>query len=539
VLFNELFPIVTRLKWSAWTATLAKHDLLLSFGDIPIGLQYGFLTGLERYIITQTFTPPNHYKTDEHHKFVSDKYAEEIALGRISRGYPPNLLQQYIGPFRTAPLNVVQNTPGGKIRVTIDHSFPHSRIPLELEPSGSLNGRDAIYLKFDPATTSVNTVIDSKKFQCTWGTFSQCYLMVADAPPGTQAAIFDVDAAFRNIPTHPSARPFLACMIGQEVHLDNCLNFGASPCPGIWGRVADAMVEIYLREGVEALIKWVDDFVFFRYPRDTGKEGVYNYSYTEDKIWKIAESLGWPWAPKKFVPFASVFTYIGFRWDLGKLATWTESFRPTLTEVESLIGTLYKLRASFNQSRNRWVRHGVPRQVQEDLEWWRHKFAEDHVGMEVIKPPPPSSDRIYVDASTSWGIGLRYNDRWLAWKLRHGWQTEGRNIGWAEMVAVELALRTLIAQGIKGQHFIIHSDNQGVVGSLRSGISRGTTQNAILRKIVGLMQENKIWLTTEWVSTHENPADDLSRGVLDQARKAVARRPAIPQHLAGLIEAIP
>jgi hypothetical protein len=48
----------------------------------------------------------------------------------------------------------------------------------------------------DPNTTSVNTIIDSKKFQCAWGSFSECYLLIADAPSGTQAAIFNVDAAF-------------------------------------------------------------------------------------------------------------------------------------------------------------------------------------------------------------------------------------------------------------------------------------------------------------------------------------------------------
>ncbi|KIL56633.1 hypothetical protein M378DRAFT_39569, partial [Amanita muscaria Koide BX008] len=117
-----LFPIVTRLKWSAWEAILATHNLLHTFGDIPIGLQYGFLMGLERYIIIKTYSPPNHYKTSEHHEFVKTKYAEEIELGRISRGYPCDLLQRYIGPVRTAPLNVVQHTPGGKMRVTIDHS---------------------------------------------------------------------------------------------------------------------------------------------------------------------------------------------------------------------------------------------------------------------------------------------------------------------------------------------------------------------------------------------------------------------------------
>ena len=71
-------------------------------------------------------------------------------------------------------------------------------------------------------------------------------MLVADAPEGTQAAVFDVDAAFRNIPTHPSARPFLAIMIKGLIHLDHVLNFGASPSPGIFGRVADALVRIFL-----------------------------------------------------------------------------------------------------------------------------------------------------------------------------------------------------------------------------------------------------------------------------------------------------
>ncbi|KIL63349.1 hypothetical protein M378DRAFT_79904, partial [Amanita muscaria Koide BX008] len=121
-LYSELFPIVTRLKWTAWDTILAKHNLSSIFGDITIGLQFGFLMGLKRYLISDTFTPPNHYRTSEHHEFVLSKYAEEIDLGRISRGYSSEFLQRCIGHFRTAPLNVVQATPGGKMRVTIDHS---------------------------------------------------------------------------------------------------------------------------------------------------------------------------------------------------------------------------------------------------------------------------------------------------------------------------------------------------------------------------------------------------------------------------------
>ena len=50
------------------------------------------------------------------------------------------------------------------------------------------------------------------------------------------------------------------------IHLDPVLNFRASPSPGIFGRVADAMVRILISQGIEAVIKWVDNFIFLCYP---------------------------------------------------------------------------------------------------------------------------------------------------------------------------------------------------------------------------------------------------------------------------------
>lgn len=169
----------------------------------------------------------------------------------------------------------------------------------------------------DPTKTSVNTIIDSKKFQCAWGSFSECYLLAADAPEGTQAAVFDVDAAFRNIPTHPSAHRFLAIRIKDLVHLDHVLNFGASLAPAIFGRVTDAMVKILMSRGIEAVIKWVDDFIFLCYPSRKLAGGVHEYTYASELIWEIAEELGWPWAPSKVVDFSTVFMYIRFWWDLA------------------------------------------------------------------------------------------------------------------------------------------------------------------------------------------------------------------------------
>ncbi len=515
--------------------------------------------GLENYRLDRTFIPRNHYTLPAHHDFLVEKYAEEIKLGRLSIGYDPALLESWIGHFRTAPLSVAETRPG-KLRAIVDQSFPHSATPIDLDTIHS----DTLHpILINPESTSINAIIDSKKFQCAWGTFSECYLKVANAPSGTQAAVFDVESAFRNVPTHPSVRPFTAISLNGLVHLDPCLNFGASPSPGIWGRIADAMVRILLNEGVEALVKWVDDFVFFRFPK-TSKEGSIAYSYEADLIWSIADKLGWPWARSKFIPFNTAFPYIGFWWDieakfvslpqakkekyLTKLMPWEAGVKMTKGEAESVIGTLnhvclvvpdgrshmptlYRFRASFKENDPAFIQHTISSTLAEDLAWWKHKLSLDLLGIPIITPAEPLDVSLMVDASTSWGLGLVLDGKWLAWELIQGWKSDGRDIGWAEMVVIELGLRTLIAKGLKDCHIVIRSDNQGVVGALLAGYSRNTQQNAILRRIVFLMQESGIWLSTVWISTKDNLADDPSRGVLGHKKDLLPFPPKIPSHL--------
>lgn len=385
---NDLFPIVTRLKHRVWTEFLLEAGVLDKFQEVPKGLQYGFHIGLEQFQLDRTFTPPNHFTTPEHTSFVRQKCTSEIALGRISKGYLPEELFALIGHFRSAPLSVAESKPG-KLRVITNHSFPRSATPLDLSSLPRVPNSDTMYL--NPETTSINTVIDSTKFQCAWGSFSECFLLVTDAPPGTQAAVFDVESAFRNIPTHPSVRNFTTILLDGLIHLDGCLNFGASPSPGLWGQVADAMVQILLHKGVEALIKWVDDFIFLRYPKHNA-DGSTFFSYDESLIWSVAEQLGWPWAPEQFIPFAFMFLYISFLWDLehktvelpeakkekykDKIAGWLANPKHSKDDAENIIGTLnhvtlvvpegrsymvalYKFRATFKSHAKHFTKHTI------------------------------------------------------------------------------------------------------------------------------------------------------------------------------------
>jgi hypothetical protein len=237
---------------------------------------------------------------------------------------------------------------------------------------------------------------------------------------------------------------------------------------------------------------------------------------------------------------------------LDRLAPWTHRSNHSLKETESLIGTLnhvclvvpegrshlvslYKFRGGFQAHQPREMRHKLSAGAAEDTDWWRNRLRESFVGMKIVRPPSPLDIGVFVDASTSWGIGLVLNGKWLAWQLKEGWRSEAREIGWAEMVAVELATRALVTGKYSQCHIVVRSDNQGVVGALKAGKSRGTQQNLILREIVKLIQTHDLWISTVWIPTLENPADGPSRGVFPGRDSLCPYQPKIPSHLSNFI----
>jgi hypothetical protein len=227
------------------------------------------------------------------------------------------------------------------------------------------------------------------------------------------------------------------------------------------GRCTNAIAAIYRFHGIQYLLKWVDDFIFFRYPTNTAPP--YTYTYNEKYIDDIAVDLGWPWAPKKHRPFNTVFSYIGLTWDLDskkvylsaamktryltKLDGWNAGCQVTRKEVESVIGTLnhcslilvaarthlpslYDFARRFNGcTSNILMKHRIPKGVANDIAWWREQLSADFCGMALRPPPPPLELFICMDASTSWGIGFWVDGKWIAWQHKDGWDVDGRDIG--------------------------------------------------------------------------------------------------------------
>jgi hypothetical protein len=249
----------------------------------------------------------------------------------------------------------------------------------------------------------------------------------------------------------------------------------------------------------------VDDFVFFCSPSSPPiNETNTSFSYDLSLVQQIANALGWSWKPSKTQPFGSTFRYLGFTWDLKaksvhipdgkrtkyiqKLDDWMGRENHSQKEAESLLGTLVhcslaipeghprlpaisKFITSFNGKSPFSCRTPNSTSTQ-DVQWWQESFRTPMPRSSIKPPPPPLETDIQVDASTSFGIGLVFNQEWDSLELLPGWDTHPKHkIGWAEIVALECGVWLAIHQSIHNTHLVIKSDNMGVIGTLTGGKS--------------------------------------------------------------------
>jgi hypothetical protein len=540
---SDLFPIVTPLLPDKWESALKAVNLNHLFSDVPLGLREGFHMGINSSI-TKTDTPPNHSSSLAHPTVIEDYINKERAGGRYTGPFSHSRLESLIGPFRTSPLGTVPKAGDpGERRIVQDFSFPRN----------------------DSSHSSINSEINVDEFQCEWGTFSEVVLLVIDAPPGTEAAPLDVDAAYRRCPISPSQQPFFVIQWLDKYYIDHVAPFGCSSSGGVFGRLADAISALYLANDIGPLKKWVDDFLFFRYRIS---ENPPTFTYELADIYALGEALGWPWKHSKTRPFATSFKYIGFSWDLAhktiqipenkklryleKLEPWVHGASFTRNEAETILGTLVhcslaipsgpsrlpsisKFTSCFAHNSSPFSRRTPNSTLLEDISWWRAQLSKSFCGSRLVKAPSMSPVEFWVDASTSWGIGIVFGSVWQHWRLLPGWHADERGIGWAEMVAIEFGLRYAIHKGHSNIHFQVRSDNEGVIGALAAGKSRNPEQNRVLRRIVALMRSHSIWITTFYVPSLLNLADKPSRGRPAPGLRRAATSFKIPYCLKSLI----
>lgn len=328
---------------------------------------------------------------------------------------------------------------------------------------------------------------------CQLVTSSLTWFQVSSAPSGTQAATLDIEAAYRTIPVWPAHKRFLVVSFEGFFWIDHTFPFGLTTAGGVQGHVADATVDILAKLDVSPIKKWVDDHSIFRFPTGggvllpDGSTTPYQYLFGLIEVYDKSRPLGVPWHPRKWTDFSFIFVYLGFLWNLTErsvtlpeskrlkyfnkvsdvlLSLKTSSGRPgklSCADAMSINGTLSHVSfviphgrtylanlshfiAGFPEHAHHASHHPAPSLVS-DLEWWHSILSALPPPRHLISRGPPQDVDLWVDASTSWGVGLVFRDKWSAWTLVDGWKGNGRDIGWLEAVAVELAILTLFNAG--------------------------------------------------------------------------------------------
>ena len=84
------------------------HSLLGRYPTLLSRITHGFPIALDLPPLTRTFTPPNHYKSQEDELIIQGKVDKEVAAGRMSGPFTTKQAHSFFGGhFRTCPLSLV------------------------------------------------------------------------------------------------------------------------------------------------------------------------------------------------------------------------------------------------------------------------------------------------------------------------------------------------------------------------------------------------------------------------------------------------
>ncbi len=430
------------------------------------------------------------------------------------------MLERLIGPFHTSPLGLVPKSGSAKLRMIQDLSFPHG----------------------DSACPSVNSQVNSDDFPTEWGTFDSLSSLILGLPAGCKAAAFDITAAYRITPVLPSQQHVLCVFWKGKVYIDRAVCFGLSSSAGVFGAIADMLVDICQASGFGPIRKWVDDFFVVQLP---------GQHWTTDDFIQTTATLGVPWSHNKTKPLATTQRYLGFDWNLATksvsfpnnklsalralLSTWLDPhYRATSHDAARLHGklvhasTIFPIIRPFLRSASQFAAKfqssrahlHPPTSLRSDIQWTLD-LLQRMPNQLPLAPSDPCDLGWWGDASTSFGIGVVVEPLWAAWTWAPGFIVGPQwdfDIGWAEAVAVELGLHLAIksgqvpGNGTQKSRFLVRSDNMGIVATINKGRSRSRQSNTVIKRIFTELADRRISLLATYVPSAHNVADALSRG---------------------------
>src|SRR5882672_11862676 len=114
-----------------------------------------------------------------------------------------------------------------------------------------------------------------------------------------QAASLDVEKAYRNSPILPAHKRYLCVYWKGSVYVQHVAVKGLATAGGIQGCVADATLDLLKFHKLEPAVKWVDNFIFFRFPLTLtcASPSAPSFSFNLSSILTITKPLGISWHP--------------------------------------------------------------------------------------------------------------------------------------------------------------------------------------------------------------------------------------------------
>ena len=180
---------------------------------------------------------------------------------------------------------------------------------------------------------------------------------------------------------------------------------------------------------------------------------------------------------------------------------------------------------------NEFMRRYPPKSVITDLKWWLHALSVPDLHRKLLPRGPAQDLGIFVDASTSWGIGIVIAGRWITFELHEDWKVEGRDICWLETVVVEILIYILEAMGFANTTVLIHSDNQGTIGLLSKGRSRNFHINLSVHRAYVVLASRFITPELVYIASENNLADPISHGELGSEATRITTSFSLPDKL--------
>lgn len=344
-----------------------------------------------------------------------------------------------------------------------------------------------------------------------------------------------------------------------------------SPASSNSGQIANALVDIWERACPElAPFKFEDDISLLQPPDPAGEvvEGDFRYHYNRQSCVSAIDPIGTPWHETKTGDhFTFMMVFLGFLWDLiqrrvslpeskrlkflnrvSDILECIDASKPlSLLDIQVVHGSLVHVCFVFPDGASRLptlsnfaatfrgnsfaTRH-ASRSVKKTLLWWKSRLSDPLAFRQLLPLGPLQDLGIYVDASTSWGIGIIIGDLWFALELVPDWKIPGRDICWLEAIALELLIYFLVQLGLTNAHLLMHSDNNGAIGAHSKGRSRNTEINLCVRRAYTAAANTFIKPSFKYIPSALNPADPISRGELGLPSLRMTRDFVLPAEFA-------